>query len=52
MTNEELVQEILLDASAIGLLDEVRETAREIMEHDPKIDRVSAYQKAFDEWVK
>jgi hypothetical protein len=34
------------------LLSEVIDTARKIMLEDPKIDRVSAYEQAFDEWVK
>lgn len=52
MTNEEIVQEILLDAHALGLIDEIRETAKKIMDENPKIERVDAYQMAFQEWVK
>lgn len=52
MTNEDIVQEILFEAHSYGLMDEVRETARLIMLEDPKIDRVVAYQMAYDEWVK
>lgn len=52
MTNEEIVQEILLEAHSFGLMEEVRETARLIMLENPKIERVTAYQMAFDEWVK
>lgn len=52
MTNEEIVQEILLEAHSYGLMYEVRETASKIMLEDTKIDRVVAYQMAFDEWVK
>ena len=48
----EIVQEILLEAHSYGLMDEVRETASKIMLEDIKIDRVTAYQMAFDEWVK
>lgn len=52
MTNEEILQEILLDAHALGLMDEVRETATQIMQENPNIEKVVAYQMAFDEWVK
>ena len=52
MTNEEILQEILLDAHALGLMEEVRETATQIMQEYPNIEKVDAYQMAFDEWVK
>jgi hypothetical protein len=52
MTNEELIEEILIEASAYGLRWEVNEWARKEMEKNPKIDKVQAYQNAFDEWVK
>ena len=52
MTNEDIVQEILFEAHSFGLMDEVRETARLIILENPSIDRVVAYQMAFEEWVK
>jgi hypothetical protein len=52
MTNEEILQEILLDAHSLGLIDEIRETATQIMQENPNIERVDAYQMAFQEWVK
>ena len=52
VTNEQIIEEILYEAGKYGLLSEVIDTARKIMIEDPKIDRVSAYEQAFDEWVK
>ena len=52
MTNEEIIEEILYEAATHGLLSEVIEEAKKIFFSNPKIDRVTAYQMAFDEWVK
>ena len=47
MTNEELIQEILYEAHEHGLMSNVLEVAKNIIDNDPKIDRVLAYEKAF-----
>lgn len=52
MTNEEIVQEILFEAGKHGLLYEVIEEAKRIMESNKGIDRTLAYQMALEEWVK
>jgi hypothetical protein len=52
MTSEEQIEEILLEAHAYGLWKEVLDTASSIMAKDPKRDRVSAFEEAFNEWVK
>lgn len=52
MTNEDIIQEILYEAGSLGMLEEVRETAFKIINEDPKIDKVLAYQMALEEWVK
>jgi hypothetical protein len=52
MTNEEQIEEILMEASAYGLRLEVIESARKDMEQNPMMDKVDAYQQAFSEWVK
>jgi hypothetical protein len=52
MTNEEQIEEILMEASTYGLRWEVMEWARKEMEKNPNMDKVHAYQNAFDEWVK
>jgi hypothetical protein len=52
MTSEEIIEEILYEAGEYGLLTEVLDTAKKIMQEDPKLDRVSAYEQALSEWVK
>ena len=52
MTNEQQIEEILVEASAFGLRLEVLSTARQIMDDNPNVDKVDAYQQAFSEWVK
>lgn len=52
MSNEEQIEEILVEASAYNLRAEVILTAKEIMDENPSIARVDAYQQAFLEWVK
>ena len=52
MTNEEFIQEILFEAGQYGVLNEVIEEAKKILDNDRNIDRVLAYQMALKEWVK
>jgi hypothetical protein len=52
MTNEQQIEEILTEASAFGLRWEVQSTAEQIMDENPNLDKVEAYQQAFSEWVK
>ncbi len=52
MTNEEIIQEILYEANSYGLLHEVIDTARSILDEEPNLDRVLAYEMALKEWVK
>ena len=52
MTSEDIIQEILYEANSYGLLYEVIDTAKKIMEREPKVDRVEAYEAALKEWVK
>ena len=52
MTNEQQIEEILTEASAFGLRWEVQSTAEQIMDENPNVDKVDAYQQAFSEWVK
>ena len=52
MTHEEIIDEILHEADAFGLRTEVIDTAKQILLENPKIERVAAYEMAFDEWVK
>jgi hypothetical protein len=50
MTNEEHIEEILMEASAYGLRFEVFETAKELMTEG--YDRVTAFEMAYKEWIK
>lgn len=52
MSNEELIEEILMEASAYGLRLEVIEFAKKNMEQDPTMDRIDAYIYAFNDWIK
>ena len=52
MTTEEQIEEILMEASAYGLRTEVMDWARKEMKENPKMEKVDAYQIAFNEWVK
>lgn len=52
MTSEEQIEEILLEAHSYGMWREVLDTASALMDADPKRDRVSAFEEAFNEWVK
>lgn len=52
MSNEELIEEILMEASAYGLRLEVIELAKKNMEQDPTMDRIDAYIYAFNDWIK
>jgi len=46
------IEEILLEAEAFGLGREVDEWAKKILKKNPKIDKVDAYQLAYQEWIK
>lgn len=52
MTEEEMIEEILMEASAYGLRLEVLDTAKQLREEDSTLDRMDAYIRAFNEWVK
>ena len=52
MSNEDLIEEILIEADMCGLRTEVLETAKQYMQTDKTIDRVHAYELAFCDWVK
>ena len=52
MSAETDIEELLIEAHAYGLREEVMETARQIMQDNPKIRRVDAYHQAFYDWVK
>lgn len=49
MTNEEIVEEILYEASEQGIRKEVINLAGEILTQNPHVERVIAYEMAFNE---
>ena len=46
------IEEILTEANAYSLKQEVITTAAIFMKDDPELDKVSAYNMAYLEWVK
>ena len=52
MSTEEQIEEILLEAHSYGQWREVLDDAKKLMEENPKRDRVSAFEEAFNDWVK
>ena len=52
ITEEEHIEEILTEANAYSLRQEVITTAAIFMKDDPELDKVSAYNMAYMEWVK
>lgn len=46
------IEEILTEANAYNLKQEVITTAAIFMKDDPELDKVSAYNMAYMEWVK
>ena len=50
MTESDEIEEILMEASAIGARDEVMESAKEIMNENPGIRKVDAYNQAYSYW--
>lgn len=52
MTNEEIIEEILIEAEAYGLRNEVIQTASEIRSKDSSIEPVLSYELAYHQWIK
>jgi len=52
MTSEEQIEEILYEAHAYGVRDEVLIAARKIREEHPKMDRVQSFNEAFKSVVE
>ena len=48
MSNEEIVDELLHEAEKLRVREEVLESARRILELNPKMDRVEAYRLSLD----
>ena len=46
------IEEILLEAHAFGLDNEVDKWAKKLLKKNPKMSKVDAYQEAYNEWIK
>jgi len=51
-TEEETIEEILTEANAYNLRQEVKTTAEMFIKDDPDLNRVAAYNMAYIEWIK
>jgi len=49
MTNSDIIEEILFKSYSLHIQKEVMGYAETIMIDNPKLDKATAYQKAFDE---
>ena len=52
MTNEEHIEEILMEASALNLRNETLELSTQLRETNPKLDRVGSIELAFRKLTK
>jgi len=46
------IEEILTEANAYNLRNEVMITAHSFIKDDPDLDKVAAFQMAYIEWIK
>ena len=51
-SEEITIEQILTEASAYGLRDEVHEWALKEMSEDPSLSKLDAYVIAYNEWIK
>lgn len=49
MTNEEHIEEILFEASALNLRNEVLTLSKDLRETNPRLDRTSSIQLAYQQ---
>jgi len=52
MTDSDHIEEILIEASAHNMRDEVINWANKELKENPKLNKVDAYEIAFSEWCK
>jgi len=52
MTDSDHIEEILIEAYAHNMRDEVINWANKEMKENPKLSKVDAYEIAFREWCK
>jgi len=51
-SDEEQIEEILIEANAYNLRQEVITTAEVFMKDDPELNKTLAYEMAYMEWIK
>ena len=52
MSEQQQIEEILLEAKAYGLQHEVAAWAEMLTLVNPKLNKVTAHQRGYDEWVE
>tara|TARA_B100000927_G_scaffold227592_1_gene187346 strand:- start:241 stop:405 length:165 start_codon:yes stop_codon:yes gene_type:complete len=52
MSNEEEIEEILFEAHAYGVREAVIDMASKLIKENPKMNRVTAIQKSYNEIIK
>ena len=52
MSEEEQIEEILEEANAYNLRQEVKEAAEKIFKENDAFSRIDAYVKAYHDWIK
>tara|TARA_R100000081_G_C4660741_1_gene87464 strand:+ start:91 stop:273 length:183 start_codon:yes stop_codon:yes gene_type:complete len=51
-TDQEQIEEILMEATAYNLRQEVKLTAEMFIKDDPDLNEALAYEMAYIEWIK
>ncbi len=51
-SDEEQIEEILTEANAYNLRQEVKVTAETFIKDDPDLNKALAYEMAYKEWIK
>ena len=52
MSSEEQIEEILYEAHAYGMREKVLSAASKLLRVNPKMDKVEAYQEAYNNCIK
>ena len=52
MTEEQQIEEILMEASAWGMRQEIIDSAQQYMRENPNMKLVAAFEWAYNEWIK
>ena len=52
MSSEEQIEEILYEAHAYGMRENVLSMASKLLRENPKMDKVEAYQQSYNKIIK